>query len=203
MAVFPVSDQSVTLEIGDEWLLSVQVADDDGYGIAATVVASVTKPDGTSTAPTATADDTCVGLYTARYTIAATGRHLATVTVSGTAVGVVPFTAWAQAGVAASGMPTLADVRTYLGDTSVSTGEIQNALDAEAAAQRARCSVPPVYSADLAEALKRRVARNLAARAVPVASFSSFEGGGTITRVPMLDAEIVRLEAPYRRRRVG
>ena len=65
------------------------------------------------------------------------------------------------------------------------------------------CRIPAAYPADLGEALCRRVARNLAARSVPVASFSAFEGGGTVTRVPQRDAEVARLEGPYRRLVVG
>jgi len=100
-------------------------------------------------------------------------------------------------------VPDLDAVTAYLGETSAADEDIQDALDAETAAQAARCRIPQVYPADLAQALKRRVARNLAARSVPVATFTSFEGGGTSARVPTVDAEIARLEAPYRRRTVG
>lgn len=94
----------------------------------------------------------------------------------------------------------LAACKEYLGtDISWTDPEISGALLAETAAQAARCKLPTVMTDDLAEALKRRVARNLAARAVPVASFTSFDGGATSTRVPTNDPEIARLEAPYRK----
>ena len=87
--------------------------------------------------------------------------------------------------------------------TSASLTELEGALAAETAAQAARCRVTP-YTDDLREALMRRVARNLAARAIPVATWTSFEGGGgASTRVPTSDPEIARLEAPYRRLVVG
>jgi hypothetical protein len=202
MPVTATTEQSVQLDVGDVWYLGVSVTDDDGDALAATVSVTVTTPSGATSTPTVTAEDE-TGYYTATYTVSAAGRYLATMTVSGDAVGVAPFTAWADSPVAASGMPTLAQVKTYLGSTSFTDGEITDAMSAEFAAQRARCRITPVYTDDLAQALKRRVARNLAARAIPVASFTSFDGGVSSTRVPMLDAEIVRFEAPYRRLKVG
>jgi hypothetical protein len=202
-AVTAVSEQSATLDVGDEWLIVVATLDDDGLSQTATVVVSVTTPSGVTSTPTVDEDDTDA-TYTARFTTTEAGRHLAVATASGDVVGVVPFTAWATDPADASSLfPDVAAVALYLGDTSWSSTEIGTALDAEAAAQRARCRIPAVYPADLAEALKRRVARNLAARAIPVATFTSFDGQATSSRVPMLDAEIVRFEAPYRRRKVG
>jgi hypothetical protein len=192
---------SVDLEVGDEWLIGVQVVDDDGTPTSATVAVAVTTPSGGSATPTAVEDGT--GEYLARTTVAAAGRYVATVTVSGTVVAVVPFTAWAGAVTTAAAMPTVDELRDYLGDTSHDNDTLTAALAAEAAAQRARCTVPAVYPADLREALLRRVARNLAARSVPVASFSAFDGGVTSTRVPSSDPEVRRLEAPYRRMVVG
>jgi hypothetical protein len=196
------TSQSQTLDVGDVWEIGVVTLDDDGTPVAATVAVTITTPAGGTATPTAEEEDD-TGYYLAEYTTLAAGRHLAVVTVSGTVVGVVPFTAWAQSGTTAAGMPTLSTVKAYLGDTSWSDAEITDALNAETAAQRARCRVPAVYTDDLAQALQRRVARNLAARAVPVATFTSFEGGTTSARVPQLDAEITRFEAPYRRRSFG
>jgi hypothetical protein len=200
-AVTAVSEQSATLDVGDEWLIVVATSDDDGLPQTATVVAAITTPSGVTSTPTVTEDDTDA-TYTARFTVTEAGRHLAVASASGDVVGVVPFTMWA-ADPAVSAFPDVDAVTLYLGDTSWSQAEISSALTAEAAAQRARCRIPAAYPADLAEALKRRVARNLAARAVPVATFTSFDGQATSQRVPMLDAEILRLEAPYRRRTVG
>lgn len=201
MPVHATTETSVDLEVGDEWLIGVQVVDDDDTPASATVAVAVTTPNGGSATPTAVQDGT--GNYLARTTLALAGRYVATVTVSGTVVGVVPFTAWAGTTTPASGMPTVTELADYLGDTSHDTPTLTAALAAEAAAQRARCKVPAVYPADLREALLRRVARNLAARSVPVASVSAFDGGVTSTRVPTSDPEVRRLEAPYRRLAVG
>lgn len=194
------TDQSVTLDIGDEWVIGVAATDDEGWPAAATVAVSVTDPAGASSAPTPVEES---GTWTARHLVALPGRYLAVVTSTGATVGVVPFTAWAVLPTTAEGMPTTSDCLAYLGDTSATDVEIRDALTAEAAAQRSRCRVPAVYPPDLRQSLLRRVARNLAARGVPLTSFTSFEGGGTSTRVPRLDAEIVRFEGPYRRRKVG
>lgn len=97
-------------------------------------------------------------------------------------------------------MATLAEVKDYLGDSSWSDADIQGALDAETAAQNNRCQAITPRPADLDEALKRRVARNLAARAVPLQEFSSFDSGATVQRVTRTDPEVVRLEGPYRKR---
>jgi hypothetical protein len=97
---------------------------------------------------------------------------------------------------------TVVQMRAYLGDTSADDAELAGAILAERHAQAARCRIDR-YGPDLLEALKRRVARNLAARRVPVASFTAFDGGSTSTRVPTQDPEIRRLEAPYRRISVG
>ena len=99
-------------------------------------------------------------------------------------------------------VPTAADADEYLGEHSWPYNNVVDALAAEVAAQAARCRVDP-YTDDLREACLRRVARNLAARSVPVATFTSFEGGGTSARVPSTDPEVSRLEGPYRRMVVG
>lgn len=105
-----------------------------------------------------------------------------------------------------TGTPDVEDVAAYLGETSATEDEMAGALAAETAAQSRVCRVPAdpeALSADLREALLRRVARNLAARSVPVATFTSFEGGASSTRVPASDPEVRRLEAPWRRLVVG
>lgn len=109
-------------------------------------------------------------------------------------------------------VPSIDDVQAYLGDTSWTDDDVQAAFDAELAAQRA--VVRPAYflaadaadareyPADLAEALKRRVARNLAMRAVPL-SVAQGDAETAPAYVPKRDPEIARLEAPYRRLVVG
>lgn len=105
---------------------------------------------------------------------------------------------------------TLEQLDAYLGGEdghSFTDEELQGALDAETAAQAARCRLPdPVsadpVSADLDEALKRRCARNLAMRRIPLAvPQGDAESGPTI--IPGNDPEVRRLEAPYRKRKVG
>lgn len=97
--------------------------------------------------------------------------------------------------------PTAEDVEAYLGDTSYSTDDITAVLAAEKAAQAARCRVPgdeATWPADLAEALKRRVARNLALRMLPLAQLEGDADVGLITP-RVVDAEVRRLEGPWRK----
>jgi hypothetical protein len=103
--------------------------------------------------------------------------------------------------------PDLTIVTEYLGDeVSATEEEITGALAAEKAAQAARCVVPAddaAWPADLAEALCRRVHRNLVMRGLPLGlSTTMSEATVSVTRVGM-DPEVVRLEAPYRRLVVG
>lgn len=107
-------------------------------------------------------------------------------------------------------MPTPPDVTAvteYLGDTSWTPDAIAAAYAAERAAQAAACrlpvdvdGVPQPYPDDLAEALCRRVAHNLALRALPLGVAANFADSAVATnRVGGLDAEVARLEGPYRR----
>lgn len=115
-------------------------------------------------------------------------------------------------------MTMLETVTSYLGDVSWEPADIESALDAETAAQLKRCRVPshvddtdpddPVtvydYTADLTEALCRRVAHNLALRALPLGVQASVsEAAIATTRVGGTDAEVSRLEAPWRKVIVG
>lgn len=111
--------------------------------------------------------------------------------------------------------PALSVVLSYLGDHSWSFDEVESALAAETAAQANVCRlpadvlvddvlVPQPYPADLAEALCRRVAANLANRALPLGLQSSItEVGASFARTGGGDREVRRLEAPYRRLVVG
>lgn len=106
-------------------------------------------------------------------------------------------------------VPTVSDVTTYLGTDNGSwdNATITSAYNAEKAAQAMRCRVPldtDVWPADLAEALKRRVAANLALRKLPLGvSATVTDLGAAAYRVGGGDAEVRRLEAPYRRLVVG
>ena len=163
---------------------------------AGAVTLTITLPNGTTESPTPTNPETGVYLYD--YTPAAGGRYVARFVATGANAG-ADEDAFDVLAANTGQAPTLAEVKLYLGDVSESDAEVQAALDAERIAQTRRCSTD-TYPPDLVEALKRRVARNLAARRVPLATYTAFEnGGGTSTRVPMGDAEIDRLEKPHRR----
>lgn len=202
MPVIAVSPDAGRLDVGATWLLAVELHDDVTDALKdATVTATVTRPDTSTSSPTVTKQS--LGFYTAPYVLAASGRHTAVVTASGLLVGVATF---AVDALAVGVLPTAAEVQTYLqstGATSFTLADIGLALAAETAAQARSCRVPAEYPADLREALYRRVARNLAARAVPVAQWTAFDGQATGTRVPAKDVEVARLEAPYRRMVVG
>lgn len=105
--------------------------------------------------------------------------------------------------------PTVELVELYLADQGGSWDEtaIASAFAAEKAAQRSVCKVPAEdedWPEDLVEALGRRVAHNLALRALPLGVQATIsEAAATTTRVGGTDAEVRRLEAPYRKRVVG
>lgn len=103
----------------------------------------------------------------------------------------------------------LSTVAAYLGPDAVSEWDdatLTSALAAEQSAQARVVRVPSdavetgAYPTDLAEALFRRVAHNLALRRLPLsvqANVSEF--GASTTRVGGEDAEVRRLERPWRR----
>lgn len=187
-------------DVGDTWRALVMVSDTDGTAIAPDSIAvTVTLPTGATATGTATAEPP-VGIYLLEYDVATSGDHVITITVEDTDAGddVLEVQLYATALGDSTWDP--AEVITYLGDTTSATAaEVADALAAETAAQRRVCRIPVPFPDDLRQALKRRVARNLAARMVPVASFTAFDGGTTSARVPASDVEVRRLEAPYRR----
>lgn len=98
--------------------------------------------------------------------------------------------------------PAVAVVETYLGDTSWGAPEILSAYEAEIVAQADVCRLPAdgEYPTPLVEALCRRVAHNLALRALPLGVQASISDMSVATnRVGGLDAEVARLEGPYRK----
>jgi hypothetical protein len=114
------------------------------------------------------------------------------------------------AALAVVGPPTEANVLDYLtsdGVTAPDPEKVPQAYAAEKAAQRSVCKVPAddvAWPADLAEALCRRVAANLAVRKNPLSiETTASEFGTSMFRVGGRDAEVRRLEAPYRKRVVG
>jgi hypothetical protein len=111
--------------------------------------------------------------------------------------------------------PTLTTVKYYLADagtqSSWSDDSIQAALDAEADDQTSRCRIPTDpdtgalnYPPALVEALCRRVAHNLAVRALPLGVQATITDAAALnTYVGGTDAEVRRLEAPWRKLVVG
>lgn len=102
--------------------------------------------------------------------------------------------------------PDLGTLKEYLGKSSYTDSQLEGALATEARAQRRKCRVPKdpaaLWDEDLAEALCRRVARNLAMRGIPLAMFSGdADMGGTIP--PARDPEVMRLEGPLRKLKAG
>lgn len=99
-------------------------------------------------------------------------------------------------------------VKAYLAETdhSWSDSQVTSAFDAERVAQAHACLVPASavpeeeWPADLVEALGRRVQHNLALRGLPLGLQTAMgEGGVAMRGVGGKDAEVERLEGPYRR----
>lgn len=87
-------------------------------------------------------------------------------------------------------VPTVEEVATRLGKTA---DVIAEAYLAEVTVQANRCRVEP-YNDALAEALYRRVLRNLAMRNLPLGVVIDDVGS---TRIGSTDPEVRRFEAPY------
>jgi hypothetical protein len=109
---------------------------------------------------------------------------------------------YAEAALSVSGAVTLANVQTYLREWSWTDPEITAALNAEAAAQRAKVKASALFLDDVREALLRRVARNLAMRSVPLAVLTG-DGESGAQVLPGRDPEVRRLEGPYRKLAFG
>lgn len=202
MSIRALTPEIVRMDVGDTWLPTVLVVSDTtGWAVTATVTATVTDPDGIEVDPAPTPTTPTRGIYVVTVGLDAPGRWLVEVTADDH--GVVAFAAEVVGVTATDDLPTAADVEDYLGQTSYDTAEIEAALTAERSAQAARCRVGAVYPPDLREALLRRVARNLAMRALPLGvQFGNGEGGDS-TRLSQYDPEIRRLEAPYRKLVLG
>lgn len=200
MSIRALSNTSVQLPIDGRWIIEVETRDDDGYLTTGSPSVTVTLPAGSTTTPTF--EETVTGRFRAAYVVGTAGRYVARVVDAGH--GAVDFAAFVTATTAGTGMPTVADYRSYDVDDggSWTDAEIQESLDAEAAAQRAVCRVKAVYPADLRQALFRRVQRNLAMREVGIDNQGGdSEGGPPI--LPARDPEVRRLEGPHRKLVIG
>lgn len=106
--------------------------------------------------------------------------------------------------------PTVDEVRAWcqVATTVVSDESLALVMDAEIELQSARVArrlLPETYPTDmpssLYQALLRRVARQLAARGVPLGVTGADEYGPVV--LPSYDTEIERLEAPWRSIPIG
>jgi hypothetical protein len=197
------SDTTGTAEIGDTWRSLLLVTGSTGRSaVPDDVTATVTVPAGTTAAGTVTRENT--GLYRVDVDLAAAGHHQLVVEVTSATFGddVLLYSVDVVDPAAPGTVPTLAQVTEYLGNTSATQAQIADALAAETAAQAAVCRTGPLYPDDLGQALKRRVARNLALRGLPLAVLQGdAESGPTV--LPGRDVEVRRLEGPHRRTVVG
>ncbi len=103
-------------------------------------------------------------------------------------------------------MAVLDDVKAYLVSIGVPVGRYTDAtlnqvIATETAAQARKCK--PSSSPDLAEALQRRVVVNLARRGITLGVIEQSSDAAGPAFIPRHDAEVKRLEAPYRRMVVG
>jgi hypothetical protein len=202
VTVLALSHPNVNRIVGDVWDLLVEVRNADGELVDAVPTVTVTLPNASTSIPSV--ETVSTGIYRAEYIPAAAGRHVAT--ASATGYGLATFVAQVQAITANAGMPTVANYRAYDedGGASWTDAQIQSALDTESAAQAATCRVGATYSADLREALLRRVLCNLARRGLPLAVLQGdAEAGSSSVMPPGRDPEVRRLEGPYRRLAVG
>lgn len=192
----PVSNATTDLLVNGRWVMEFWVLDDNGNTPASepTIVVTSTNPNGDTSTPTA--ELVCAGLYRAAVEVDVAGRWIVTVEASG--YGSTSFSAYVSDVTASDAFPDLADVKAYLGTVSASDATIQDALDAESSTQRRVCEVPAVYPSDLAQALKRRVARNLAMRGLPIAVLQGDSQSGDLV-LPGRDPEVRRLEAAHRK----
>ena len=190
------SSDSQELPVGGVWAIDVRVTDADGCYASDTVTVTLTLPGGSTATPVVT--NVTTGRYRAEYTVGSTGRYVARAV--GAVYGAADFTAFVTATVAGTAMPDIVDLAAYLKEHSYTDDELEQALDAEAAAQRKACIVPAAYSDDLRLALLRRAQFALAMKKNKLGFVEGSDGD--ITR-PGRDSEVRRYEAPYRRLRTG
>jgi hypothetical protein len=97
--------------------------------------------------------------------------------------------------------PTIPEVRAWsnVSAQSLSDDQVQAIIDAEVDLQGAVCewgetSFPP----SLSQSLLRRCAREIGGRQLPLGLTADTSGEYAPVRIPAYDAEIERLEAPFR-----
>lgn len=97
-------------------------------------------------------------------------------------------------------IPSVQEVRDWSQVTaaSLTDQQVQQVIDTEASLQAAYCTWVGDYPPALAQAMLRRSARELAARQLPLGLSADTSGEYAPVRLPNFDAEIERLEAPFR-----
>jgi hypothetical protein len=194
--ITPISGDSASLYEGSRWVLEVRVTDDNGCAAEETPTFTAVLPGGGTETPAA--ESLGQGFYRAAVTVSEPGTWV--VTALATGYGVTAF----RASVTSltdplAHVPDLAAVKAYLGITDSSKDAvITDALNAETESQANWCRIPVVYPVSLGQALKRRVARNLALRGIPLAVLQGDAESGSLT-LPGSDPEVKRLERPYRK----
>lgn len=194
------SQPASTTPVGSAWTFVVETVDENGFVTdLVTPVFTVTRPDASTATPAPFVPT--AGMYAFSYTLDMSGRYTCHVATPEDALDMAVY---ALGPVTAAGMPNVNDVASYLRERvgGWSTAQLSDALEAERAAQRAKCGERPSYPADLREALFRRVSRNLAMRQLPLAvATGDADSGPTI--LPGNDPEVRRLEAPWRKLVMG
>lgn len=102
-------------------------------------------------------------------------------------------------------MAFIDDLKVYLGPAAAQYTDpvLASVIASEASAQATRVQSQYLMFEDVLEALKRRCQRALALRALPLGLTDASGDSGDRAYVPGQDAEIRRMEAPYRRIVVG
>lgn len=198
MAVRALSSPSVDRTVGGVWDILVDVRDTDGCLVDDAPVVTVTLPNNSTATPTV--ETVTTGVYRAEYLPAAAGRHVARAVTA--THGTVAFVCFAAAVTANADMPDLDAVTEFLGAEAASwtAEEMNDALDAETAAQRRICNVPAAYPPDLRSALLRRVALYLRRkRELTEGRQPSADADFNPTATPAGDRDVRRWEGPFRK----
>lgn len=100
-------------------------------------------------------------------------------------------------------VPSVSEVRAWcqVASTSLTDVQLQLVMDGELDQQQLYCSwdgAPDTYPAALAQALYRRVGRVVAGRGVPLGLVGDPASEAGAMRLATFDAEVERLEGPYR-----
>ncbi len=197
MSASLVSSATADLVVGQEWLIRVKASELPGL--------VVFLPDGEQFTPPVVFEAESGydvypdAIYVATVPLPFPGRYMAAV-ISGSTVLVTAQAFAAQTAV--SNIPDFAALNDYLGGDeahSWTEGQLQEAIEIEAAAQRRVCRTPAVYPNDLRAALLRRAARFLDMKRRQTAGDDGGDFEVPSTVAIGRDQEIRRYEAPWRK----